>query len=171
LIGYISKGIALCGKGDIRHARAAFDVASFFTNQDSKTNHYLFLIKVGCFALAYSLLHCVFQAIALFNADQHEEAMLLVEELTAACMNVDPLGCRVVEVSIMQPRSVIKTDLCNSHIRHIYVFSSEPKPWTVRIMTKPLITSPLLSTRVFSHQKAFMKHLGNSPWCVKMAYT
>jgi hypothetical protein len=33
-----------------------------------------------------------------------------------------------VEVSTIQPRSVIKTDICNSHIRHIYVFNSEPKP-------------------------------------------
>jgi hypothetical protein len=171
LTGYISKGIALCGKGSVRHARAAFDVASFFTNQDSKTNHHLFLIKVGRILLAYSLLHCVFQAIALFNADQHEEAMLLVEELSAACPNVDPLGCRVVEVSIIQPRSVIKTDIRNSHIRHIYVFNSEPKPWTVRIMTKPLITSLLPSTRVFFYRNPFIKNSGNSAWCVKMVNT
>ncbi|KIK40717.1 hypothetical protein CY34DRAFT_806892 [Suillus luteus UH-Slu-Lm8-n1] len=45
LTGYISKGIALCGKGHIREARAAFDVASMFTNQDSNTNHFLLLIK------------------------------------------------------------------------------------------------------------------------------
>ncbi|KAG2741428.1 WD40 repeat-like protein [Suillus brevipes Sb2] len=32
LTGYISKGIALCGKGLVREARAAFDVASMFTN-------------------------------------------------------------------------------------------------------------------------------------------
>jgi hypothetical protein len=171
LTGYISKGIALCGKGSVRHARAAFDVASFFTNQDSKTNHHLFLIKVGRILLAFSLLHCVFQAIALFNADQHEEAMLLVKELSAACPNVDPLGCRVVEVSIIQARSIIKTDLCNSHIRHIYVFSSELKHWTVRIMTKPLITSLTPPTRALPHRKPFIKHSGNSPWYVKMVYT
>ncbi|KAG1787199.1 uncharacterized protein HD556DRAFT_1530619 [Suillus plorans] len=39
----------------------------------------------------------VFQAIALFNADQHEEAMLLIKYLDAACPNVDPLARRVVE--------------------------------------------------------------------------
>ncbi|KAG2737377.1 hypothetical protein P692DRAFT_20652962, partial [Suillus brevipes Sb2] len=33
LAGYISKGIALCGKGLVREARAAFDVASMFTNK------------------------------------------------------------------------------------------------------------------------------------------
>ncbi|KIK35355.1 hypothetical protein CY34DRAFT_587347 [Suillus luteus UH-Slu-Lm8-n1] len=62
-------------------ARAAFDVASMFTNQDSTITHFLLLIK----------------AIALFNADQQEEAMLLVKELAAACPNADLLGCRVVE--------------------------------------------------------------------------
>ncbi|KAG2743236.1 hypothetical protein P692DRAFT_201184263 [Suillus brevipes Sb2] len=53
-----------------------------FTNQDSKTNHFLLLIK----------------AIVLFNADQHEEAMLLVKELTAACPNTDTIPRRVIEV-------------------------------------------------------------------------
>jgi WD40 repeat protein len=81
LTGYISKGIALCVKGRVRDARAAFDVASLFTNQDSATNHFILLIK----------------AIALFNADRHQEAMLLVKELAAACPNADALGCRVVE--------------------------------------------------------------------------
>ncbi|KAG2749433.1 hypothetical protein P692DRAFT_201481176 [Suillus brevipes Sb2] len=81
MTGYISKGLALCGKGLILEARAAFDVASMFTNQDSSTNHFLLLIK----------------AIALFNADQCEEAMLLVKELAAACPNTDTLTRRVVE--------------------------------------------------------------------------
>ncbi|KAG2051196.1 WD40 repeat-like protein [Suillus hirtellus] len=81
LIGFISKGIALCGKGHVREARVAFDVASMFTNQNSETNQFLLLIK----------------AIALFNADQHEEAMLLIKDLAAACPNVDPVARRVVE--------------------------------------------------------------------------
>ncbi|KAG2341477.1 hypothetical protein BDR05DRAFT_965159 [Suillus weaverae] len=81
LTGFISKGIALCGQGHIREARAAFDVASLFTNQDSKTNHFLLLIK----------------AIAVFSADQHDEAMVLIKELAAACPTSD-LGCRVVEI-------------------------------------------------------------------------
>ncbi|KIK31522.1 hypothetical protein CY34DRAFT_19838 [Suillus luteus UH-Slu-Lm8-n1] len=83
LVGYISKGIALCGKGYIQEARATFDVATMFTNQDSITSHFLLLIK----------------AIAFFNADQHEEAMLLVKELTSACRNADLLGCRIVEAT------------------------------------------------------------------------
>jgi hypothetical protein len=81
LTGYISKGIALCGQGHIREARIAFDVASMFTDQDPKTNHFLILIK----------------AIALFSAEQHEEAMLLIKELAAACPNTDILARRVVE--------------------------------------------------------------------------
>ncbi|KAG1896010.1 WD40-repeat-containing domain protein [Suillus fuscotomentosus] len=81
LIGFISKGIALCGKGHVQEARVAFDVASTLTNQDSETNQFLLLIK----------------AIALFNADQHEEAMLLIKDRAAACPNVDPLARRVVE--------------------------------------------------------------------------
>jgi hypothetical protein len=103
LTGYISKGIALCGQGLFREARAAFDVASMFNNKDSNTNHLLLLIKVGEIHLAYSLLYSVLQAIALFNAAQREEAMFLVKELAAACPNFDILGYRVVEVSVMQP--------------------------------------------------------------------
>jgi len=72
-----------------------------FTNQNSKTNHFLILIKVSLIYLAYFLSHCVFQAITLFSADQHEEAMLLIKELAAACPNTDLLGCHVVEVSVM----------------------------------------------------------------------
>jgi hypothetical protein len=83
-----------------------------FTNQDSTTNHVLLLIKVGEIRLAYPLLHSAFQAIALFNAAQHEEAMFLVKELADACPTVDILGCRVVEVSVVRPSSVIRADLC-----------------------------------------------------------
>ncbi|KAG2356435.1 hypothetical protein BDR07DRAFT_447208 [Suillus spraguei] len=80
--GYISRGIALCGKGYVREARIAFDVASLFTNQDSVTSYFLLLIK----------------AIALFNADQHEEAMLLIKELAAIGPNTtNALAGRVVE--------------------------------------------------------------------------
>ncbi|KAG0700212.1 hypothetical protein DFH29DRAFT_1056381 [Suillus ampliporus] len=73
LTGCISQGIALCGKGQVRDARIAFDVAFMFTNEDSKI------------------------AIAMFNADQHEEAILCVQKLTAVCPNNDTLACRVVE--------------------------------------------------------------------------
>ena len=77
-------------------------MASMFTNQDSNINHFLLLIKVGQIHFAYSLLYSVFQAIALFNAAQHEEAMFLVKELADACPTVDILGCHVVEVSVLR---------------------------------------------------------------------
>ncbi|KIK34863.1 hypothetical protein CY34DRAFT_812605 [Suillus luteus UH-Slu-Lm8-n1] len=80
LTGYISKGIALCGKGYVQEARAAFDVASIFVKEDPATSQLLLLIK----------------AIALVNADQHNEAMLLVKELATASPDAD-LGCRFVE--------------------------------------------------------------------------
>ncbi|KAG1887514.1 WD40-repeat-containing domain protein [Suillus fuscotomentosus] len=97
LVGFITKGIALCGKGHVQEARIAFNVASMFTNQNSQTNQFLLLIRVHSIHLPCYLLHLVFQAIALFNADQHEEAMLLIKDLAAACPNVDPLAYRVVE--------------------------------------------------------------------------
>jgi hypothetical protein len=51
-------------------------------------------------------------AIALFNADQHEEGMLLVKDLAGACPNADPLGCHIMEVSVMWPCPVSNTDFC-----------------------------------------------------------
>jgi hypothetical protein len=129
-----------------------------FTDQDSKTNHFLILIKVSEIYLAYLLSHCVFQAIALFNAEQHEEATLLIKELAAACPNTDLLGCRVVDVSVMQPCLVIDADLCNSHIRHIYAFSSESMPWMARVTMKLPTTSLSLSTRALFHRNTYIKH-------------
>jgi hypothetical protein len=98
----------------------------------------------------------VFQAIALFSADQHEEAMLLIKELATACPNTDPLACHVVEVSDMQPRLFIDADICNSHIRHIYAFSSESMPWMARVMMKLRTTSLSLSTRALFHRNTFI---------------
>jgi hypothetical protein len=71
-----------------------------YTDQDSETTHFLLLIKVCYSCFAYHLLLSVFQAIALFGADQHEEANLLLKELAAGCPNADTLACRVVQVSI-----------------------------------------------------------------------
>ncbi|KAG2367969.1 quinon protein alcohol dehydrogenase-like superfamily [Suillus spraguei] len=82
LIGYISKGIALCGKGRVLYARAAFDVASMYTDQDPQTIHFLLMIK----------------AIALFGAGQHDEASLLLEELAAGYPNADTSAYRIVQV-------------------------------------------------------------------------
>ncbi|KAG1817516.1 uncharacterized protein BJ212DRAFT_1269921 [Suillus subaureus] len=88
LTGYISKGIALCGKNNPHDAIRAFDLASLFTKRRQ-------------FLLAYSLLQHNPQAVALFNGNQHEDAMLRVQELAAVCPKTDTLACRVVEVSFM----------------------------------------------------------------------
>ncbi|KAG2737457.1 hypothetical protein P692DRAFT_201032333 [Suillus brevipes Sb2] len=81
LTGHISKAIALCGKGLVWEAMVAFDIASVATNQDSTNIHFLHLIK----------------AIALFNANQCKEAMLLIKELAAVYPNTNTLARRVVE--------------------------------------------------------------------------
>ncbi|KAG2357274.1 hypothetical protein BDR07DRAFT_1490880 [Suillus spraguei] len=54
LTGYISRGVALCGKGHIWVAGIAFDAASMFTNRDPETNHFLLLMKaITLFNAAY----------------------------------------------------------------------------------------------------------------------
>lgn len=83
LTGYIAQGIALCGKQLVEDARTAFDLAFTFTDGNPDATLFLFLIK----------------AIALFNAHEHKEAMLLVEQL-AEDPNADPLVCRVVEACL-----------------------------------------------------------------------
>ncbi|KAG2160226.1 uncharacterized protein EDB93DRAFT_1217741 [Suillus bovinus] len=97
LTGYISKGIALGGKKQVWDAIRAFDLASMFTNGDLNANHLLLLIKVGSMILTYSIVHCYFQAITLFNAEQHQEALLRVQELTEACPRADTRACLIVE--------------------------------------------------------------------------
>src|SRR5260221_539636 len=48
------------------------------------------------------MLHHCFQAIALFNANQHADAMRRVRQLATAYPNSDTaLACRIVEASIM----------------------------------------------------------------------
>jgi len=45
-MGYISKGIALCGKKQIHNASKALDLAFTFANGESKTIYFIFLVKV-----------------------------------------------------------------------------------------------------------------------------
>jgi hypothetical protein len=71
-----------------------------YTDQDPETIHFLLLIKV-CYSCLYFPPHQIFQAIALFNADQHDEANLLLKELITGCPMADTLACRVVQVSII----------------------------------------------------------------------
>ncbi|OAX35521.1 hypothetical protein K503DRAFT_364265 [Rhizopogon vinicolor AM-OR11-026] len=81
LTGYVSQGIALCGKKLFPDAMKAFDLAFMFTDGDLKTVYLLLLVK----------------AIALFNANQQQEAMLRIHQLVVACPNQDILACRVVQ--------------------------------------------------------------------------
>ncbi|KAG2094388.1 uncharacterized protein F5147DRAFT_819928 [Suillus discolor] len=60
------------------------NVASTFTNQDSAIDQFLLFIKV----------------VALFNADQHEEAVPLIKVLVTACPNVDSLVHPVMEPGV-----------------------------------------------------------------------
>lgn len=88
--GYISKGFALCGKQQIREAMTEFDLAFTSTDGDPMTTQFLFLIK----------------AIALFNANSHEEAMRFVQEL-ASRPNANPLASRVVEAYLRVQLGII----------------------------------------------------------------
>jgi len=45
-LGYISKGISLCGKGQLSDAMEAFDLGFVFSNGDAMVMNLLLLIKV-----------------------------------------------------------------------------------------------------------------------------
>lgn len=101
-----------------------FDLAFTSTDGDSLTTQFLFLIKVSEY---FTRIRCFirgFQAIALFNANNHEEAMRFVQEL-AAWPNADPLASRVVEVSnirLSKPRFVCSLILlCFAHQAYLRV--------------------------------------------------
>jgi hypothetical protein len=99
LTGCISKGIALSGLGNIRDSNKAFDLAFTFANEDPNIIMFLLLIKACEIFLTHSCLHHGFQAIVIFNAGQHEEAIIRVQELAATCQN-DTLACHIVEVRL-----------------------------------------------------------------------
>ncbi|KAG2335880.1 hypothetical protein BDR05DRAFT_971334 [Suillus weaverae] len=81
LMGCISKGIAHCGKRQFQDAMKAFDLAFMFVDEDLNKTRLLLLIK----------------AIALFNANQHEEAISRVQELATTRPDPNTLACNVVE--------------------------------------------------------------------------
>lgn len=92
LTGFISKGISLCGKKRIREAMTAFDIASTFTNGDSKTNLLIFLIK----------------SIALFSANEHRDAIMRIKELAStSSSDVDPIPCCIVEAYLRVQAGII----------------------------------------------------------------
>ncbi|KAG1800323.1 uncharacterized protein HD556DRAFT_1524880 [Suillus plorans] len=81
LMGCISKGIALCGKQQFQDAMKAFDLAFMYVDADLNKTRLLLLIK----------------AIALFNANQRDEAILRVQELATTRPSVNSLACGIVE--------------------------------------------------------------------------
>jgi len=148
LPGYISKGIALCGKMHFGEMVEAFDIAFMFTDGDSNAIHVLLLIKARKSSLILVPCLLYLQAIAIFNAGKYKEAMIRIQELAAACPNADTLACRVVEVSIihsMKPRFVHRLIFWFSHVRPIYVFNWASMPWTMGVTKKRLTILLLLS--------------------------
>ncbi|KAG2361233.1 hypothetical protein BDR07DRAFT_1610267 [Suillus spraguei] len=81
LMGCISKGIAHCGKRQFQDAMKAFDLAFMYMDADLNKTRLLLLIK----------------AIALFNANQHDEAILRVQELATTRPDAGSLACSIVE--------------------------------------------------------------------------
>jgi tetratricopeptide (TPR) repeat protein len=67
-LGYISKGIALCGNDHLCDAMEAFDLSFVFLNHDPIAINLVLLIK----------------AVALFNANCHDEAMRRLNDLAIA---------------------------------------------------------------------------------------
>ncbi|KAG1897773.1 WD40-repeat-containing domain protein [Suillus fuscotomentosus] len=96
LAGHISEGIAFCGKKQVLAARISFDLASTFTNRDFKSDHFLFFIKA--------------------------EAIFRIREL-AACPNVDPVACRIVEAYLrVQLGNIALEGAChNEAVEHFTV--------------------------------------------------
>lgn len=79
-VGFMSKGIALCGKGQIREACSAFDLALKMATGDSTTHNLISLMK----------------AAAIFSANEHEEAIMCVKDMAEFSVDSDLLTCNVV---------------------------------------------------------------------------
>ncbi|KAG2158177.1 uncharacterized protein EDB93DRAFT_1325352 [Suillus bovinus] len=145
LIGYISKGIALCGQGRVPDARAAFDVALIYTDQNPQILHFLLLIK----------------SIALFNADQHDEANILLKELVTGCPNADVLGCCVVQAYMRVQLGIKALDRAHHEeaANHFtVVLNSSVLSWSLPIysMYEDLVVLfgwDFKSLRLIAHQK------------------
>ncbi|KAG2065660.1 WD40 repeat-like protein [Suillus decipiens] len=81
-IGYVFKGIAHYGMGQIHEGGIAFDLALSLAARDSVSYLLLFLIK----------------AIAIFNANAHEEAMKCIDVVAEVSSDTDLVMCKVVQI-------------------------------------------------------------------------
>ncbi|KAG2055120.1 WD40 repeat-like protein, partial [Suillus hirtellus] len=152
LAGHISEGIALCGKKQVMAARISFDLASIFTNRDLKTDHFLFLIK----------------AITLFNANEHQEAIIRIREL-AACPSVDSVACCVVEAYLRVQLGNIALDGAryNEALEHFTAAANYAD------MTQPNIIScsPACFLQLFGWDLKSLWHTANQQQCYALFRT
>lgn len=125
-MGYISKGIALCGKERLWDAIASFDLASIFLDSEQMTAEMLLLVKVlrhTCDSVSgFDGIYDFMQAIALFDAGDRDGALRRVQDLATACRHADTLPCIVVQVSFI---SDLINFIIRKHASHIYVYSVE----------------------------------------------
>ncbi|KAG1894345.1 WD40-repeat-containing domain protein [Suillus fuscotomentosus] len=123
LLGYVSKGIALCGNKQLWDAMEAFDSAFVFSNSDPNILNLLLLIK----------------AIALFYAGRHDEAMRRVQDLTTASQHSDPIPCSVANVSFVSNLKFLS--LSTKPVSRIYMCSLQPLLSRMGGTAKPPINS------------------------------
>jgi len=144
-MGYISKGISLSGKEQLK-AMEAFDLAFVFSDREPITIDLLLLIKVLLTLFSVrctkTLMLFISQAIVLFNASHHDEAMRRVQDLATACQHSDPLPCSVVNVRFMSDPSTFP--ILKSLASHIYVCSMQSLLSRMGGTTKRLIGLLLL---------------------------
>ncbi|KAG2346437.1 hypothetical protein BDR05DRAFT_945992 [Suillus weaverae] len=91
LLGYVSKGIALCGDGQLWEAMEAFDLAFIFYNHNAIIVDLLLLIK----------------AISLFNAGRHDEAVRRVQDLATIYQHPDRFPCSAVNSYLRAQLAII----------------------------------------------------------------
>jgi len=147
-MGYIAKGIALCGQDKVQDARKIFDIGFMYTTEDSKTIHFLLLVKASWKLPTCSLLQCCFSGHCTFqckllrwcNLPRPRPSWRLPQR-RYSCMS-----CRKGQHH--EARFVKWLTL---HIRHIFIWSLESVIGE-KVNTKMLsTTSKSLSRLVRSH--------------------
>ncbi|KAG0701427.1 hypothetical protein DFH29DRAFT_1000285 [Suillus ampliporus] len=84
-LGYVSKGIALCGKEQLWDAVESFDLTLMCLNRGLITVDILLLIK----------------AVAFFNSGRHDEAMRRIQNLANSYQHSDTLPCSIVNLAMI----------------------------------------------------------------------
>ena len=123
VIGYIAKSIALVGKGEKHKGYAACDIA--FEHFHSSHVSFLLLVKVRIFPTWVHLAADMHQAIIMFIAGEHRDAISRVDDLIAT-VHFHAICCVVQACVCLLIHSSDSTDICN---RHICISSWEPCTW------------------------------------------